>query len=59
MFFLQYQIEHMRYLSYDMASDRVILVPVVSGDNEKWVINNDVFPDTSSTIESGSCVSTF
>lgn len=49
----------MRYLSYDQASARVVLVPVVSGDNEKWIINNDVFPDTSSTIESGSCVSRF
>lgn len=48
----------MRYLSFEKTSNRVILVPLITGDSEKWVLNNDIFPDQSPTLESGSCIST-
>ena len=48
----------MRYLSFEKTSNRVILVPLITGDSEKWILNNDIFPGQSPTLESGSCIST-
>ena len=33
----------MRYLSFEKTSNRVILVPLITGDSEKWILNNDIF----------------
>ena len=42
-------------ISLNRYADQIVLI---TGDSEKWILNNDIFPGQSPTLESGSCIST-